>query len=222
MSSTTSKYQNFEVKTISRSEIKNAEYNPRVMDDNAKKRLKAALKKHGLVSALTWNKRTGNLVGGHQRLEQLDRLENDKNYSLTVCVIDVDEKEEATLNVHLNNPSMQGEWDLDKLADMTNEFNLSFDDMGFTKLDIDFMFDADERFTQLFDTKETNEIKTGLEEIKKVREESREKLKEKNNLNWYSVIVFEDEKQKAEFYKNIKTPLAEEYLTVDKIMRLCN
>ena len=117
---------------------------------------------------------------------------------------------------------MQGEWDLDKLADMTNEFNLSFDDMGFTKLDIDFMFDADERFTQLFDTKETNEIKTGLEEIKKVREESREKLKEKNNLNWYSVIVFEDEKQKAEFYKNIKTPLAEEYLTVDKIMRLCN
>lgn len=36
MSSTTSKYQNFEVKTISRSEIKNAEYNPRVMDDNAK------------------------------------------------------------------------------------------------------------------------------------------------------------------------------------------
>lgn len=222
MSSTTSKYQNFEVKTISRSEIKNAEYNPRVMDDNAKKRLKAALKKHGLVSALTWNKRTGNLVGGHQRLEQLDSLENDKNYSLTVCVIDVDEKEEATLNVHLNNPSMQGEWDLDKLADMTNEFNLSFDDMGFTKLDIDFMFDADERFTQLFDTKETNEIKTGLEEIKKVREESREKLKEKNNLNWYSVIVFEDEKQKAEFYKNIKTPLAEEYLTVDKIMRLCN
>lgn len=222
MSSTASKYQNFEVKTISRSEIKNAEYNPRVMDDNAKKRLKAALKKHGLVSALTWNKRTGNLVGGHQRLEQLDSLENDKNYSLTVCVIDVDEKEEATLNVHLNNPSMQGEWDLDKLADMTNEFNLSFDDMGFTKLDIDFMFDADERFTQLFDTKETNEIKTGLEEIKKVREESREKLKEKNNLNWYSVIVFEDEKQKAEFYKNIKTPLAEEYLTVDKIMRLCN
>ena len=90
MSSTTSKYQNFEVKTISRSEIKNAEYNPRVMDDNAKKRLKAALKKHGLVSALTWNKRTGNLVGGHQRLEQLDSLENDKNYSLTVCVIDVD------------------------------------------------------------------------------------------------------------------------------------
>lgn len=174
------------------------------------------------MSALTWNKRTGNLVGGHQRLEQLDSLENDKNYSLTVCVIDVDEKEEATLNVHLNNPSMQGEWDLDKLADMTNEFNLSFDDMGFTKLDIDFMFDADERFTQLFDTKETNEIKTGLEEIKKVREESREKLKEKNNLNWYSVIVFEDEKQKAEFYKNIKTPLAEEYLTVDKIMRLCN
>lgn len=222
MSSTTSKYQNFEVKTISRSEIKNAEYNPRIMDKSAKKRLKEALKKHGLVSALTWNKRTGNLVGGHQRLEQLDSLENDKNYSLTVCVIDVDEKEEATLNVHLNNPSIQGDWDLDKLADMTSEFNLSFDDMGFSKLDVDFMFDSDERFTKLFDTKETNELKTDLEEIKRVRKENREKLKEKNSLNWYSVIVFENGEQKAAFYKDINTPISEEYLTVDEIMRLCN
>ena len=90
-----SKYQKFTIATINRADIKNAEYNPRIMDKEAKKRLKAGLKKHGLVSTLTWNKRTGNLVGGHQRLEQLDALEKNKDYSLDVCVIDVDEAEEA-------------------------------------------------------------------------------------------------------------------------------
>ena len=137
-----SRYQAYETETINRSDIKNAPYNPRIMDAKAKKRLKANIAKHGLVAALTWNKRTGNLVGGHQRLEQLDSLEKDKNYELTVCVIDVDEREEAALNVQLNNPSMQGEWDLDKLANMTEEFDLDLsEDLGFTESDIDFMFE---------------------------------------------------------------------------------
>lgn len=132
----TSKFQKYETETISRSKIRNAPYNPRVMADTAKKLLRKNLKKHGLVEALVWNKRTGNLVGGHQRLEQLDALENSKDYDLTVCVVDVDEKEEATLNVQLNNPSMQGEWDLDKLANLTEDFDLDLsDDLGFTDSD---------------------------------------------------------------------------------------
>ena len=127
-----SKYENFEMQTIHRSLIKNAEYNPRFMGEKEKKRLRAALKENGLVSALTWNKRTGNLVGGHQRLEQLDSLEKSGDYELTVCVIDVDEKQEAKLNVQLNNPSMQGEWDVEKLWEITQDFDLSMEDMGFS------------------------------------------------------------------------------------------
>lgn len=59
-----SKFQNYDTETISRSDIKNAPYNPRIMDADAKKRLKKNIQRHGLVAALTWNKRTGNLVGG--------------------------------------------------------------------------------------------------------------------------------------------------------------
>lgn len=215
-----SKYQKFTVETINRSDIKNAEYNPRVMDKEAKKRLKKNLQENGLVSALTWNRRTGNLCGGHQRLEQLDALEKNKDYSLDVCVVDVDEKQEAKLNVILNNPSMQGDWDIDKLAMITEEFGISFDDMGFTKLDVDFMFDGDERFTDMFETPEVEEVKKGLEEVKAARQAGKERMQEKNNINFYSVIVFEDEKQKAEFYRKISVPVSEEYLTVDKILRL--
>lgn len=215
-----SKYQKFVVETISRKDIKNAEYNPRIMDKEAKKRLKKGLQQHGLVSAITWNKRTGNLVGGHQRLEQLDALEKNKDYSLDVCVIDVDEAEEAVLNVQLNNPSMQGDWDLEKLAEITEEFDVGFDEMGFSQLDVDFMFDGDERFTEKFETPEATEVKKGLEEVKAARQAGKERLQERNNINWYSVIVFENEEAKKEFYKEISVPLSEEYITTDKLYRL--
>lgn len=217
-----SKYQKFTVETIHRSEIKNADYNPRIMDKEAKKRLKKNLAENGLVSAITWNRRTGNIVGGHQRIEQLDALEKNQDYSLDVCVVDVDERQEAKLNAILNNQSQQGEYDLDKLAMMAEMFDLGFEEMGFTQLDVDFMYDGDERFTSMFQTPEAEEVKTGLAEVKAARQASKERMQEKNNINFYSIIVFEDEKQRAEFYKKISVPASEEYITVDKIYRLEN
>lgn len=215
-----SRFQKYEMQRINRVDIKNAEYNPRIMDKEAKKRLKKGLQQHGLVAPITWNKRTGNIVGGHMRLEQLDALEKSQNYSLDVAVIDCDEAEEAILNVQLNNPSMQGDWDLDKLAGITEEFDIGFEEMGFTKLDVDFMFDGDDRFTETFETPEAEEVKKGLEEVKAARQAGKERLQERNNINWYSVIIFENEEAKKEFYKKINTPISEEYLTVDKIMRI--
>lgn len=215
-----SKYQNFETETINRSDIKNAPYNPRIMDENAKKRLRNGIRKHGLVSALTWNRRTGHLVGGHQRLEQLDALEKSENYELSVCVIDVDEREEATLNVQLNNPSIQGDWDLDKLANMAGDFNLSFEELGFSQSDIDFMFEGDDRFSELYNTPEANEVKGRLAEIKQSRAQMSATLQERGNINFYAVVVFEDESDRQQFYREISVPEAEQYITADNIRRL--
>lgn len=216
-----SKYQAYETETISRDMIKNAPYNPRIMDEKAKKRLKKNIAKHGLVAALTWNKRTGNLVGGHQRLEQLDALEKSKDYDLTVCVVDVDEREEAALNVQLNNPSMQGEWDLDKLANMTEEFDLDLsEDMGFTESDIDFLFEGDERFSELFETVEGERMRGDLDKVKEARKKSAENLKDRNNINWFTVIVFENEQDRDNFMKEISIPKYEKYVTEDQVRRI--
>lgn len=215
-----SKFQKGEMQTLKRSQLKGAEYNPRIIDKEAKKRLKKGLQQHGLVSPITWNKRTGNIVSGHQRISQLDALEKNKDYELDVWVIDVPPEEEAVLNVQLNNPSMQGEWDLDKLALMTEEYELSFDEMGFSDLDVDLMFDGDERFTQMFETPEAEEVKQGLAEVKEARKQGKERLEERNNINFYSVIVFENEEAKKEFYKKINVPVYEEYITADKVYRL--
>ena len=216
-----SKYQKYETETISRSQIKNAPYNPRIMDPKAKKALKKNIASHGLVAALTWNRRTGNLVGGHQRLEQLDALEKNKDYELTVCVVDVDEREEAALNVQLNNPSMQGEWDLDKLANMTEEFDLDLsEDLGFTESDIDFMFDGDERFSQLFNTQESEDVRGDLEKVKAARKQGMERVKERGEINFYVTVVFETEKDRDSFMKEISIPKYERFVTEEQVRRI--
>ena len=215
-----SQFQNFETETIRRSQIHNAEYNPRIMDKDAKKHLRKSLQTSGLVSAPTWNRRTGNLVGGHQRVEQLDALEKSADYELTVCVIDVDEREEAKLNVQLNNPDSQGDWDLDKLAGMAEQFDLSLDDMGFSKLSGEMLFDGDERFTELFDTPEADTEKGKLRDIKEDRANMNARLKKENSVNWYTTIVFADEAEREAFHKAIHVPLSEQYVTKEQIYRL--
>lgn len=102
--------QAFEFKTISRSLINEAEYNPRTMPEDNYRGLKKSLKKAKLREALVWNEKTSNLVGGHQRLRVLDeewlRKNETLDYQLTVCVINVDIKEEKEINVALNNPRL--------------------------------------------------------------------------------------------------------------------
>ena len=212
-----SKYENFEMRTISRSQIKNAEYNPRFIGEKEKKRLRA---ENGLVSALTWNQRTGNLVGGHQRLSQLDALEKNGNYDLTVCVIDVDERQEAKLNVQLNNPSMQGEWDLDKLFEMTETFDLSMDDMGFSASDAAYLFDGDEKFVDLFETPEAQAEKNKLAQIKEGRKTAAKNYKDDQRADFMTVVVFKDATERADFMKQIHVPVHEQYVTADQVYRL--
>ena len=121
-----SRFQKGETRTISRSEVHGAPYNPRVIDDAARKRLLKAIKQDGLIGTLIWNERTGNIVSGHQRLSILDQLEKSQDYALVVTVINVDERKEKALNVQMNNQSMQGDWDLDLLANLAADDGLGF------------------------------------------------------------------------------------------------
>jgi len=114
--------QQFETRTIARSQIKNAPYNPRKIAQANRVKLEQLLTEFGLVETLVWNSRTGNLVGGHQRLAILDLLsESGENYSLTVAVVDLDEVREKALNASLNAKSAQGEYDSEKLKSLLAE-----------------------------------------------------------------------------------------------------
>ena len=132
----TSSLQKFKMVRMKRADLKAAPWNPRKINDRQKAALKSSLSKYGLVSPIVYNETTGNIVGGHQRVHAMDCLEHTKNYYLDVAVISVTEKEEVALNIALNNQSAMGEFDLAKVSDLAEQFDL--------KLDDDFLFDRDD------------------------------------------------------------------------------
>ena len=219
-----SRFQKFETETIHRREIHGATYNPRFIDENAKARLVKGLKKHGLVETLVWNRRSGVLVGGHQRLAALDALEGTDDYELTVAVIDVDDREEKALNVQLNNPSMQGEWDLDRLAAMSTEFGLDMEqDLGFTEFDVSTLFGGDDRFTALFeDTSDVTAAKNTLEEIKRDRAAMTEKMKLEQSADFIFTVVCESQEDKDTMLRKMGVPITEVFVSSTAIRRLEN
>lgn len=195
-----SAFQRFEVKTINRSDVALAEYNPRVITDHAKKELKRKIKKVGLLEPLIWNKRTGKLVSGHQRITQLDALEGypGKTYELVVSVVDLDDKTEREMNVFLNNPSAQGEFDLDALRVLFDEGSVDIGEIGFEDSDIQVLFEDFDPIEAMKEAAAPSEATGALEDIKKARDAMRDSLKKKDEGDFYFIVVCRDmeEKQK--------------------------
>lgn len=127
-----------------RRELKNAPYNPRKIDKRARDKLKAGLKKTGLVNALVWNQQTGYIVGGHQRIKLLDELEQTDDYLLDVDVIDVPPEREREILVFLNNPTTQGDYDVTALAVLLKDDSFDKKLAGFDRLDLEVLYSDDE------------------------------------------------------------------------------
>ncbi len=131
-----SKVEAYEVVEVHRRELTNAPYNPRVLSDKARVKLKTGIQKVGLLQPPVWNKRTGHIVGGHQRVGILDSLEGTKDYRLRVAAVDLDEAKEREANLLLNNPEAQGEWDVEKLEALMHTPGLDLEATGFDLADV--------------------------------------------------------------------------------------
>lgn len=96
-----------------------ADYNPRKdlrSGDREYEKLVRSIEEFGYVEPIVWNRTTGNIIGGHQRLKVLI----DKGYTeVEVVELELDEQEEKILNVALN--KISGRWDNEKLIAVLEE-----------------------------------------------------------------------------------------------------
>lgn len=210
------RFQSFEVATVNRREIQKAPYNPRFMSPQAEQMLRRSLKSLGLVEPVVWNRRTGNLVGGHQRITQIDALEKRDDYDITVAVVDVDEATEKKLNLALNNRNIQGDWDEEALGTLLREFGeTDYKDIGVTDADLAVLL-GDVTGSDLHDVmreaEERQEVKSTLAEIKASEARMREKTAEENVVDFYAVIVFEDFHERDDFYAALGLHPADKYI----------
>lgn len=121
---------NIETKKLS--ELTPAEWNPRTISEAALKGLRHSIRRFGLVQPIIWNKQTGNVVGGHQRLQAM------KQEGITetkVMVVDIPLIEEKALNVTLNNKTIEGEF-TPSLSDILAEIHTAMPD-AFEELALD-------------------------------------------------------------------------------------
>ena len=84
-----------------------APYNPRAISGDSRRGLKASMDKFGMVQPIIWNSRTGNVVGGHQRLTI---LREEGVTEVPVAIVDLSLIDEKALNLELNNAQITGQF----------------------------------------------------------------------------------------------------------------
>ena len=122
------------------SELSPAKYNPRTISSDSLGRLTKSLSELGNLQPITWNAKTGNIVGGHQRLKCYSALGKDE---VEVWAVWLDEVQEKAANIALN--KLSGEFDMPKLKDILEEIDvgeIDVDITGFSLEEISKMMEA--------------------------------------------------------------------------------
>lgn len=154
-----------QIEKIEISKLNPAKYNPRKdlkPGDAEYEKLKRSMEEFGYVEPIIWNRKTGNIIGGHQRYKVLKSLGQTE---IDCVVLDIDETREKALNVALN--KISGEFDIPLLTDLLKDLNAHDFDVsltGFDAAEIDDLFKS----VNLENTHEDNfDVEKAIEEIDK-------------------------------------------------------
>lgn len=212
--------EKFVMESITRDQIQGAPYNPRKITDDARKKLKKELLDLGLLGPITVNRRTMNVVSGHQRLGIMDTVLKSDTYPMNVAMVDLDDVQEVRANILMNNSSVQGEWDEELLQEIKVSFpEIDFQkDLGFDMLDIQHIFAGSDAFAEvenLFapspaqaDVFDMAAEAARVDKVKAARKNERDMRKSENrseddyqakNDNYTLTMVFENNSAKEEF-----------------------
>lgn len=130
-------------------------------------------------------------------MEILDALEGKDTYTLHVSQVDVDDKNEKSLNIALNNPAAQGDYEYDKLEKLFKEDKISYEDSGYSQADMLRLFGRDITIEAAAAIKNDEGKHTALEEMAKNveayaerRDRMLEALTNVNDQDFYGVVVF--------------------------------
>jgi len=112
-----------QVEYVSADTLLLAPYNPRRISDDALARLAKLLDLHGFVDPIIARREDSLVIGGHQRLKA-NALRPKPDERVPVIFLDgISDPVAKALNIALNNPHAQGEWDFPKLVDVLNEID---------------------------------------------------------------------------------------------------
>ena len=112
--------------------VKPAIYNPRTITEEELRRLTYNIEFYGIVDPIIINDVTGNIVGGHQRIKAVKSLGMKQ---IPAVFVQVEKHKEMALNIALNNPNMQGKFEMSMLRDVIEIINTGEFPMDVTGFD---------------------------------------------------------------------------------------
>lgn len=151
-----------QIEKIKMSKLNPAKYNPRKdlkPGDTEYEKLKRSMSEFGYVEPIIWNKRTRNIISGHQRYKIL----RDMKYKEAECVVvDLDDNREKALNIAMN--KINGEFNIPLLTDLLKDLSVNDFDVSLTGFD-------ENEISDLFSDADAKEVKDDnfdlSEELKK-------------------------------------------------------
>lgn len=211
---------------VERGKINFAPYNQRDKDAKVIEKLKENFKRVGFLGGISWNPLTGNLIGGHKRLETLDLIYNydgtkEKEYSVKVEAIELDEKTEKEQNIFLNTRNEQGKDDYEAMARLIPE--IDWQNAGITEFDIDiiqsvvpdFEFGFNDNLKQV----EKDIDILAKEKIKQLKKSIKQD-KSIGQIPTHFTITFRTYEEKAEYLESLGINGDELFITSEKFLTL--
>lgn len=122
-----------EYRTVDLTWLNPAGYNPRIMTDEARRRLRRGIEEYGIVDPFIARAEDGLLVGGHQRLVVARAM----GLTTGPCIVvhELSDERAKVLNVLLNNPNAQGQWDMPRLTELLSDLDANGADATLTGFD---------------------------------------------------------------------------------------
>ncbi|QQT43378.1 Uncharacterised protein [Sphingobacterium multivorum] len=218
----TNKHKSSEPITLKRSQITLAHYNPRKISPEARKQLKANIKRLGMMGGVIWNEATGNLVGGHQKVSILDEINKypANDYDITVEKVNLTDKEEKEQNIFLNSKSVQGEFDSDLMANIITDIDpilAGLDEYDLTMLSLDA---PSVDFTDIIkkaDMLTPPSAPLTKEEVKAKKEKYSQEVDEKWEGEPTVILSFDSFQNKAEFMEALGKDLYDKIIKGEEL-----
>lgn len=121
-----------QIEHVAPSKLLPAPYNPRKIEPSALKALERGIREFGLVDPIIARRSDGLVIGGHQRLKVAVKT---GLAEVPVVYLDVTDQQAQALNVLLNNPKAQGDWDYPQLAAVLGDLTTAGFDATLTGFD---------------------------------------------------------------------------------------
>ncbi|KPK83934.1 MAG: hypothetical protein AMJ81_06995 [Phycisphaerae bacterium SM23_33] len=141
-----------EVEYVRPDSLRPAPYNPRRISRQALKRLARLLDEHGFVDPVIARREDRLVIGGHQRLRANALRQTPDELVPAVFLEGISDARAKALNIALNNPHAQGEFDPPRLGELLAELQAEVIDLpdltGFDERQIDdLLAEAGQSFT---------------------------------------------------------------------------